>query len=731
MYHAVLQYQDEFNGIKGNRKKGKGIQYKGRTNTSLDYISNPVISDFLIMKKFVQDTAKFKLYYEAKVQDISKTLKFDENGEWILKNGYSEIDPSMLGVKGISDSMSKRAVMENAKEQIKALKISDKSSQAKHIMSEARKKANAFTMVIPSDMVSAIESMNTPKDKSAVSKVSSRLTNIWKYTKIRLPSKVLKYNINNAFGDFDAVLIGRPSALLWIPKSIHQLYQYYYKGRVVDAELMHYIERNGLITGQAKVNLQTLQSKTGMEFYESDLSPVETSVKGIKKIWSMATMSTFTDYREQILRYAAYRSVYNELKKSKTGLPKYYAASLRQEIKGISDLRDRSAKMSNDLVGAYDDVSILGKYTADHVIPFFRFVEVNMKRYTRMTWNTFRYDSDLMSSQAAGMMKYIEQGTKYGAFTLLKVAKASIGIGMFVGGLALFNNMFAGDEEDKLPEDVKNVPHLTLPGWVFGDNNLHYMTNLGSLSEFMKFFGADMGTAQDIKEVLTGRMSYEQFIKDAATSPIYELMTGSMPAVQVVLALTLGETYYPDPTKPTQIKDFLEYMADQVGLKDEYKWLSGQPLPDGDFKQQLIQRLFKETVPGDAAVWDTYDLIDQFRALNNLPEQYSSKYDYSSVEGKRHLAAYYYKLSLKLKDTDAAEKYLAEYIFYGGTQKSFNSVMNWWYPTASLSTKQKENFINWVNEDPESKKEYETAMAFIDSLVEEGGQSTRQLPDEK
>jgi hypothetical protein len=406
-------------------------------------------------------------------------------------------------------------------------------------------------------------------------------------------------------------------------------------------------------------------------------------------------------------------------------------ASVKKEIKSITDVRDRAAKLANDVIGAYDDVSILGKYMADRIMPFYRFYEVNMKRYFRMTMNTFRYDPDLMASQGSRFAKQAKQFGKWGAFTTYKVAKTMIGLGIFQGlMLTLFNNLFAGDDEDKLPEDVKRKPHLTIPGWVFGDDNLHYITDLGSFSEFLSYFGLDYGVMNDIKDIATGRLDVNDYLKNAAKSSVFDVVTGSMPGVQLVIAALGGVTLYPDPTKPVQIKDTLEYLADQVGMKDEYTAIAGLPMPEGQYSQQFIQSIFKEITPGEAAVWDAYDLVDKYRQLNNLGERYSTKYDYSTEEGKRHLAAYNYKVAIKMQDKDAAEKYLAEYIAYGGTGKKFDSVMKWWYPAAGLSKDEKEGFEQWLSEDDEDWTTYSDANSFIDSLVSEASMGQSQMPAE-
>ena len=79
-----------------------------------------------------------------------------------------------------------------------------------------------------------------------------------------------------------------------------------------------------------------------------------------------------TDFREGILRFATYLYCKDMLKASKDGLPKFYGASIPARIRGLESIEERAYQMSNDALGAYDEVTEMGAiYQAvSHTVSF-------------------------------------------------------------------------------------------------------------------------------------------------------------------------------------------------------------------------------------------------------------------------------------------------------------------------------------------------------------------------
>ena len=105
---------------------------------------------------------------------------------------------------------------------------------------------------------------------------------------------------------------------------------------------------------------------------------ISTSEKITKPLKSYAEFTkSATNYREAVSRYAAYLDYADQLKSGKL---KNYGSSRPEIIDGIKGLEDKAYKLSNDLLGAYDEVSQAGQIIRNHLIPFYSWMEVNMKR---------------------------------------------------------------------------------------------------------------------------------------------------------------------------------------------------------------------------------------------------------------------------------------------------------------------------------------------------------------
>ena len=396
-------------------------------------------------------------------------------------------------------------------------------------------------------------------------------------------------------------------------------------------------------------------------------------------------------------------------------MPRDYAASNPTEIQNLKDIKDRAYRLADDLVGAYDDVSIVGQWAADHLMPFYRFKEVNIKRYYRMMKNIFNRDgisSERFAKEAIGKFG---RGFRVGGVMVVRTAKLLMGLASFYGGIQMFNMLIAGDEEEELPEYVKNSPHLTIPRFVSGSEKVYYLDRLGSLAELFDMVSIDYGLGKDLHDIATGRMSWKEKAAEIALSPIYEGVNSSMPLAKIVLELIGGKEYFPDPTNPRQIRDRWEYIFKQVGFDDEYKAIVGKPQNKGSYPLEKVGVLANSVLPGDAALSDMYGIVEDYYAYIGESATYTNYMNPNTDKFKRSQAAYYYKMSLKLEDWRAAEKYLAEYVSLGGTDKTLKATMRYLNPLSSMNETKQSAFLKWIT--PEEKERYDKAMSWYEELT--------------
>ena len=176
----------------------------------------------------------------------------------------------------------------------------------------------------------------------------------------------------------------------------------------------------------------------------------------------------------------------------------------------------------------------------------------------------------------------------------------------------------------------------------------------------------------------------------------------------------MGKEFFPDPSNPKTMRDKWEYVFNQVGFKDEYKALTGKPIIEGSYSKQKRSIIFSSVLPGDAAFWDIYDIQDAYYQRYNKGQSMTTWQNQSSNEAKKANAVYYYKLALKMEDKESAEKYLKEYVFYGGTKKTFESSMRSMQPLYWMSKADKKKLLEEMTE--KEKETYDRAMEFYKEL---------------
>ena len=86
-------------------------------------------------------------------------------------------------------------------------------------------------------------------------------------------------------------------------------------------------------------------------------------------------------------------------------------------------------------------------------------------------------------------------------------------------------------------------------------------------------------------------------------------------------------------------------------------------------------------------------------------------------------ALYNIKLSIRYKDKKAFEKYIAEYISYGGTSKGLRTSLKNMHPLKGLNKKEQKAFLQWLDE--EDRQRLGLAVQFYkDTLL--GGKEEKQ-----
>ena len=125
-------------------------------------------------------------------------------------------------------------------------------------------------------------------------------------------------------------------------------------------DMQAWFERGGM---QSTLQVQEMgdinQLKMFKQLHDAKGTAKEIPLKVWQGYWKAARLST--DFRESILRYAAFLDYLEQMRADPKGRPKNYGASIPEEVDALDDIYDKAFMLSNDLLGAYDRVSVLGQ----------------------------------------------------------------------------------------------------------------------------------------------------------------------------------------------------------------------------------------------------------------------------------------------------------------------------------------------------------------------------------
>jgi hypothetical protein len=422
----------------------------------------------------------------------------------------------------------------------------------------------------------------------------------------------------------------------------------------------------------------------------------KTDINLIRKYFRFARLST--DMREAILRYANYLEYLEQVRANPEGKPKNYGASIPVEVDALESPEDKAFWLSNDLLGAYDDVSVFGQQLRSKFFPFWSWKEVNFKRYVRFIKN---------AANSPDVAEIVGRSVVKGAPVLaMKVGSFIIRAAGLWSLMQAWNQLFFSDEEDDLPRGIKKTPHL-----IFGRNEkgeVIYFNRLGALGDFLEWFGLQ-DAPYLVTDWMNGRTSIGEVAKNMAKAPVNVFVQGARPEFKIPAELMAGKSFFPDVFSPRSIKDKGLHIARGLGLQDEYIAINN--LPTRGYTRSLRNFFYYEIDPYAAAYMDIYDAKDRY--MREVKGESTGAY---SVTSPKSMALYNMKLSIKYQDKEAAERYFMEYLNYGGTGRGLRQSILTMHPKAGFNKEDLKNFLeNYIT--PEERRKWDLAVKFFDEVI--------------
>lgn len=572
-------------------------------------------------------------------------------------------------------------------------------------------------LVVPTEVAAQMAAVDNKLDFGWLDRIITKPMNAWKKWRLQGPTNVIKYNLRN-LSEVDKVLSLNPDALSYVPQAFKDLWKLYSGDENIPSTIRDWVERGGTST---LVRVNELGDINKLKEFASLIADKKSGISDKlisapvdlwRKYWSVVGIGS--DMRESILRYAAYLSY---LKQLESGKLTNYGGSVRSEVDGIKDNKDKAMRLSADLLGDYSDISLVGQFLRSRLAPFWSFQETNVRTYFRGLINLA---SNEQSAIKAGMQ--IARSAGIGAlakapFLAYKLGRIAI---LFYGLQAMatvFNQMWAPDDDDELPEDEKKKAHLT-----FGRNSkgeVMYFSRIGTAADVLDWIGLD-SVDYDLRDVLDGRRTVREVMLDMAKSPVDKSYGMLSPFIKAPTELAVGQTAYPNVGKPRPIRDRGKYIAQTLGLSKEYDRLMGNPTTPMAVSDYFIYKV----EPGTSAYYMTEDAKARWlKTARNRGVGYSE-----SVKGD---ALRSYKMALRLKDKTAADKYLAIYEASGGNKDGLMDSLESSHPAGGLSTLDAFEFYKSLS--PIEKEEYKKAEQFYYSelLTEEQAKEIRHRREKR
>lgn len=610
-------------------------------------VVSQMLYDMQVAKTIKVVDKNYNIYDAVRAQSKAETGS-SSNWKDFVPEGYRIWQPREGNVFYISESVPTKVANQLFEKAMEGKGINKKDLQQVSEQLVVGGKRKEF--VIKEDVAKTLD--NLSKD-APVKGLSTKILSSWKRLQLVSPRRYFKYNLRNLSGDAEGAFIGNPSTFKEVPKAVKDLIQAFTGEKKMTPELREWFERGGMestLQAQELGDLKTLDTFSNKYKQKNKTEDIPLNIW--KGYWNTAKIST--DFREAILRYASYLDYNKQMTRNPDNLPNNYGASIRNEVQGLSDVKDRAFMLSNDLLGAYDRISVVGQSVRESLIPFWSFQETNAIRFKRLAQNAAS-DNKIATQVGKKVL-----GTAANPMTYMRIGSFVIKASAIRAGMEAWNQTQFPEEEKSLPESVRNRPHI-ITG-VSEDGKVQYIDRLGVTSDFLEWFGLD-AAPQLVNDYLNGRKSEKEIALEMAKSPVKKIVNGVNPFLKTPFELLARKQLFPDPFDPQNIRDRTQYLARQFTLIDEYKALFD--IPSEGYATSLKKAIVSEVDPQRAAYNDIISMkYDYLKKIGKPPG--------SSPYTPKSNALYNLKNAIRYNNPKQAAKYYIEYRGHGGTNETLD-----------------------------------------------------------
>lgn len=534
-----------------------------------------------------------------------------------------------------------------------------------------------YTMILPEEVAATLNQLRHPHHGPLFEFLVETPVALWKRWVLINPRRWLKYNLNNQVGDLDAVLAGNPRILKRVPEAAKELYRVMRGQAKPSDRYEEAIERGVFDSGISIQEIPDINAFASFERFATDSKkPTKLAMSVLRKAW--AALQGSTQWRENVFRYAAYLDYADRLDAGEAQASIGYGASLPDMVDAVSDKRDRAALLARDLIGDYGAISHFGTGIRRTVIPFWSWMEINTKRYKRLTANAY--------SQGVGKGLKVGTGLALAAGTRT-TARLAVQAMLIYGVIQLWNSLFFPDEEDDLDDMQQAQLHIILGR--NQDGEVISLRTQGALSDALSWFGFQQ-TAEAYKEYERGRGSLAEVLSQPAKTTINKIATSVSPVISVPVESAMGKKLWPDVFNPRPNRDPWRNVASTLSLENEYDALADKP--SRGYARSWADAVFYRRDPGEIAYNAARSIT--FNWLQRTKGQEGS----SSYTTPRSRATYDYKKAMTYGDDEAAQKALEEMAGYGMTVKDLDASIKRASPLGPIPKKDRKAFVEGLSD---------------------------------
>ncbi|WP_211236373.1 SNF2-related protein [Desulfovibrio inopinatus] len=539
-------------------------------------------------------------------------------------------------------------------------------------------------MVLPDEIASTLDEIKS-RNYTMMRRLNRKITGAWKQWVLLNPLRVLKYNLNNTSGDFDAVVAGNHRTIFRLKDSYDDLRtasKAIADGKKPPERFTEAVERGVIDSGFSVADVPDLGNLEEFKRFQAKQRGIKSVADTALKYWELVRGGT--NFRENLLRYAAYLDYADRIEADEDMTRIGYGAAYPKMVNALDDPKDKAALLSRALLGDYGNISAYGQIVRDNLIPFYSWMEINTRRYNRLLLNAFQQS----------VIKGVGTGALTGAKAASFLAFRTL---FFYGMVQLWNNLFFGDDEDELAPEDRTQLHVLLGR--DDDGNIRSLRLQGALSDYLAWIGLPDVVAT-ATEITKGRASFTDILSSVGKAPINKVVSGINPAISLPAQLMTGETWWPDFFNPRPIDDNAKEVARLFSLDKAYDIVVGKP--SRGVGEMLESTVFYKRNVGEMAYGRVREWERHFRERQGIESGYGSS-PFSTL-------ARDYKKALRYGDTAAAATALDKIKTMGKTMNDVENSLLRSAPLAGLPRKDHDKFLATL--DASEQKQVEQAEAW-------------------